>query len=115
MISMLKNRDILRNVYFLERVDAVELEGDGWILRGRFILRSDIDEIKRFMYFKRHIDGLSFSGFKAYAFLKPTIIIDVQVQRFSKEDAERIKGHLWYKLHSYISNKLHEHHQAIAT
>ncbi len=111
---MLKNRDILKNVYYLERVDAVELEGEGWVLRGRFLLRSDIDEVKRFMYFKRHIDGLSLPRFREYSFLKPTIIIDVQVQHFSKEDAERIKGHLWYKLHAYISNKLTNHHQTVS-
>lgn len=98
--------EILKKLYSLEEIKIIKQDDQTILLRGVFSLNRQPDEVKRFMHLKSHTPALSYSRYKEIAFLKDTTYIDLPVVSFSKEDAEKIKQQLWYKLNLYLSHKL---------
>ncbi|NQU17647.1 MAG: hypothetical protein HQ564_06225 [Candidatus Saganbacteria bacterium] len=105
---MLENQGLEKSLYLLEKIKVIRLKNGAFIVRGSFLLRPNVDSTKRFILLKRQIPNLSYLRFKEITFLRPNILIDLEMQIFSKEDMLKIKNNLWYKLSLYLQNKMQD-------
>lgn len=98
--------EILKALYSMDRTSIFKQEDGSFVVRGCFSLQEGQDDIKRFIFLKRHTPGLSYMRFKSLPFLKNTIYIDLPAQKIEEKDYEKIKLQLWYKLSVYLSHKI---------
>lgn len=100
--------EILKSIYSLCHVAFMKKGEEGWIVRGKFSLREEVDAAKRFIFLKRHTANLSYTQFKGLSFLRPDIYIEIFSETVNPEDFDKIKTHLWDKLNVFFSHKMEQ-------
>ncbi|NQU17646.1 MAG: hypothetical protein HQ564_06220 [Candidatus Saganbacteria bacterium] len=102
------NQFVIKRLFSLDRVKVVKLKDNTFMVRGRFSLRNELDEIKKFIFIRRHVPALSYLRFRHIPFLRPFTFIELRVHKLAEEDFEKLKKQLWYKLNVHFSHKLEQ-------